>query len=555
MLNALFIQNLAVIEKAYIEFDSGLNVFTGETGAGKSIVIDAIGAILGKRVSKDIVRTGTQKAVISAVFGDLDDEQICKIKEMGADIEDGELIIIREISADGRSSARVCGFPVTAASLKDLGDTLINIHGQHDTKLLFSTDSHLDLIDTFGDIMPLRAEYSHIYKTLRKIETELADIANEQSQKSQRIDELSLQMEEISDAALFEGEDTELETESKAIHNAARITESLSSADMELNGNDDFEGAVDKINSATSSLDHAAGYYSDLADLASKAEEISYQVVDLAAQVSSFLSETNFSPGRQEEIETRLDEIYRLKRKYGDSIADILQHYEDCRKELEKIEMYDVRTVELITHKQKYILKESETRELLTNERRISAEQFAGRIKNELEFLDMPAVKLIAELSPCEPSANGAEKAELLISANIGELPKPLAKTASGGELSRIMLAIKNVLADKDEIPTMIFDEVDSGVSGKAAQKIGLKLKQAAQNRQIICVTHLAQIAALGDTHFLIEKTFGSAQTSTAVNKLDFEGRKHEVARIMSTGTITELMLQNAEEMLTAANK
>ncbi|MCL2013556.1 MAG: DNA repair protein RecN [Oscillospiraceae bacterium] len=554
MLNALFIQNLAVVEKAFIEFERGLNVFTGETGAGKSIITGALGAILGNRVNRDIVRSGANKTVISAIFIALSDEVLSKAESFGVEIPDGELIVQREIFPDGRSAARICGFPVTAAILKEIGALMINVHGQHDTQVLLSPDRHLDILDTYGGLLSLREEYAAAYNGYKKAAADLEAINKEQENKAERMDMLLFQINEIENSHLSEGEDEELETEAHAIRNAARITENLEEANFLLSGDDDFDGAVDKVNSASLAITRALEYYSELGDLSEKLEGLSYELAEIAGQASSFADSLDFNQEHINAIEERLDVIFKLKRKYGGTIPKILEFEEKARAELQKIEMYDVRLNELITMQKKNELKMQKLASRLTEERKAAGERFARSVCDELEFLDMPNVRLEGKISSCELYAKGAERFEFFISANVGENLRPLSKIASGGELARIMLAIKNTMADKDEIPTLIFDEIDSGVSGQAAQKIGMKLKQAAQNRQIICVTHLAQVAAQADCHLLIKKNINLDRTYTSVEKLDFNGRKYEIARIMSAGEITELMLENAHQILLNAN-
>ncbi len=551
MLSELYIQNLAVIEKANIRFTSGFHTFTGETGAGKSIVIDAINAILGQRTSKDIVRNGTDKAVIQAVFTDLSDTLVARLEEYGYEAEDGELLIQREISADGKGSARICGRPVTASVLRELGSLLINIHGQHDNQILLRAEKHIDILDAFGETESVLAVYQESYRKLLKVHRELVAIDTDQAEKERKIDLLTYQIQEITAANLKENEDEQLENDKKALLNYTSILEQLQSAYSALFGDDREDGATLQVSDAANSLASAAEYDGGLAEISERLTDISYQLEDIAQEVSAELQDMDYDPGQLDQIEERLDLIHKLKRKYGETIADIQAFLENAQKELETITLSEEQ-IEILREAEQNALQETRQQaQKLTLFRKAAAERFVQKITEELQFLDMPNVRLTVNFSEGKLRAGGRDEVEFFISTNPGEPPKPLSKIASGGELSRIMLAIKNVLADRDEVPTLIFDEVDTGISGRAAQKVGLKLKEAAKHRQIICVTHLAQIAALADTHFLIEKIFDQEKTFTRVHSLDFEGRKREIARIIGTDQITELTLKNAEEMLT----
>ncbi len=555
MLTGLYINHLAVIEQAYIEFTKGLNVFTGETGAGKSIVIDAINSVLGQRVSKEIVRTGEKKAVVSAVFGDLSDKVLQKLSELGLEAENGELIIQREITADGKSSARVCARPVTASALRELGGLLMNIHGQHDNQILMTPERHIDLLDNYGELSAPLAAYQEEYQKLLSLRRELDRLNMDEAQKAQKMDLLRYQVNEIEAAQLQEGEEEELESRKKAVSNASKIMESLGEAYQCFYGSQESDGAVDLVNSASGALSYASGFYEDLKDASDRMADISIELQEIASQVGDSFQGLDFDPRELDDIESRLDELYRLKRKYGPTVQDVIVFGEQAREELDKMEGADEEIARLQTRlacSQEHVTALAEE---LSSLRQQAARRFVDSVREEVKFLDMPGVKLGVRFERIPAYDKGIDKLEFLISTNPGEPPKPIAKIASGGELSRIMLAIKNTLADKDEIPTLIFDEIDTGVSGRAAQKIGLKLSQAAKNRQILCVTHSAQIAALSDTHFLIAKSVEGDRTFTRVTQLDFDGRKQELARIMGTDQITDLMLQNAEEMLRAGQK
>lgn len=552
MLTGLFIRHLAVIEEAYIEFTKGLNVFTGETGAGKSIVIDAINSVLGQRTSKEIVRAGEKKAVVSAVFSPLSSRVTDKLEELGLEAENGELIIQREISADGKSTARVCSRPVTVSALKELGALLINIHGQHDNQVLLTPERHIDLLDSYAELSDAIAAYREQYESMLSLRRELNRLQMNEAQKAQKIDLLSYQVQEIENAKLIPGEEEELEARKKAVSNASKIMECLGQAYEGLYGDDQQQGAVDLVEDASSSLTEAGECYDELKEAADRLKELSYELQEIASQVGDSFHSLEFDPRELDDLEARLDELYRLKRKYGATVEEVIAFGEKARQELETLESFEEAREELEQRLQQKTQAAEQAAEALSKLRQEAARRFVNSVREELRFLDMPHVKLGVHFERGELYDKGNDYLEFLISTNPGEPPKPLAKIASGGELSRIMLAIKNTMADKDDIPTLIFDEIDTGVSGRAAQKIGLKLRQVSQNRQVLCVTHSAQVAALADTHFLIAKTVEGNRTFTKVASLDFEGRKQELARIMGTDHITDLMLQNAEQMLKA---
>lgn len=552
MLCELFIQNLAVIEKTSIQFDKGLNVFTGETGAGKSIVIDAINAVLGQRTSKEFVRHGQNKASITARFNNLSDNVINKLFEFGYEPEDGELIITREIFADSRSTARIMGRPVTVSILKEIGTELINIHGQHDNQILLSPQKHIDILDKYGDFYSLLDEYTACYKNVVQIKREMKKASEKQSDKVEKIDLLTYQIDEIQNAELKIGEDIELEAKRSEVRNSAKIIELLSQSHNALYGDNGEGGVVDLTKFATSSIEKATEFYEPADEIYTRLEGISAELDEITQDIYDKLDGFDFNQDYLDIIESRIDEINKLKRKYGETIEEILEYCKTAKQELSTLEISEQHLLELDENGKKEYSKLLLLAQKITDKRKSAAEQFIKSVTQELIFLDMPNVCLDVSLQHVKPNSKGQDNVEFLISTNKGEPPKPIAKIASGGELSRIMLAIKNTLADKDEIQTLIFDEIDTGVSGRAAQKIGLKLKQAAKNRQIITVTHLAQIASLADHHFLIKKDSDDENTYTNVTKLDYNGRIYEVARIMSTDEITDLMLENAKAMINA---
>lgn len=550
MLVNLYIQNLAVVEKIIIEFGKGMNLFTGETGAGKSIVVDAINAVIGGRCSKNMVRNGEKKAVIIATFEDLSDEVNKIAEKYDWDISERQLIIQRDISFDGKTTARINGMPVNISVLRELGDFLVNIHGQHDNQILLSSEKHLNILDDYGDLNDLLDKYQYHFSYLKKINLELDNIKAEQALKSEKIESINNQINEIEQADIEEGEDVELEGDSRSIRNSAKILENLNIVHQLLSGDDDINGIVDMMGDAVSHLDIASAYYDDVVSSSEKLREMLFEIKEISYDISNKCQHLDFNPNRLDAIESRLDEIFKIKRKYGPTIDDVNSKLSFLKSELEKVEMYDVRQSELIVSQKSEMKQVEKLGKILSNERRLVAKQFAENVAKELEFLDMKGVKFEVVISPREGNIWGLENVEFLISTNIGEPPKPISKIASGGELSRIMLSIKNTLAEKDRIPTLVFDEVDTGVSGSAAQKIGLKLKQASKNRQVLCVTHLAQIAALADEHFKISKKAVDGRSVAKVEELDEEGRITEVARIMSAGSITNLTMKTAQEMI-----
>lgn len=550
MLAEIYINNLAVIEKANIRFSMGLNIFTGETGAGKSIVVDSINAVLGHRITRDIIRTGCDKAIIIGVFRELPKNIIEKLEQYGYELEDGQLIVQREIQTDGKNISRLCGRPVNLTVLRDICNDLVNIHGQHDNQTLLSPDRHLGILDLFGGYETFLEEYQNIFSKLKAVVMEIKRLAADEAEKEQRRDLLTYQVNEIESAALELGEDESVDSELKTLHNFSQVADELLKARQYLSGDDDVDGAVGLIAESSNSLTNAALLNRELEPFSADLQDAYYEVQEISEKIESFLEGFDFDPARLSYLEDRQDEIHKLKRKYGDSIEKILAFQERAKNELSAIENTDTLLKELSEKRNSLMETTKKLAAELSEKRKNAAQRFIRLVEKELKFLDMPNVVLDVALVPCKMNRFGRETVEFLISTNLGEPPKPLSKIASGGELSRIMLAIKNVLADKDRIPTMIFDEVDTGVSGRAAQKIGLKLKEVSHNKQVICVTHLAQIAALADTHLLIEKKAREGRTFTEVTELDFEGRKKEVARIMGTGQMTELLLKSAEDLI-----
>ena len=547
MLSLLHIENIAVIERSDISFDAGFNVLTGETGAGKSIVIDAISAILGERAYRDMIRTGANKASVRAVFTDV--PEYPWFAENGVEY-DPETIIQREIYLDGKNVCRVNGSLVTVSILRKLGIQLINIHGQHDSASLFDEANHLKFLDDFAENNDLLAEYSEKYEKVSDLRNEIDRMTMDEGEKLRRMETLRYQIEEIEKAQLEAGEDETLEARRKVLQNAEKIADSMNDAVENLYGSDDSDGAATMLSIAERALARVAKFDDAISELHERVADLMYQVQDLAEGVRDARDDLAYSADELERIESRLDVIHRLRRKYGVTCADILEYLEKAKQELDEIEFADDHLERL---KGKLLKAEKaawDTAYRLRDNRVAASEQLSVKILTELGQLDMPKVQFSCEFTELELTTNGADAVAFYMSANAGEALKPMSKVASGGELARIMLAMKNVLAEQDQVCTLIFDEVDTGVSGRAAQKVAEKLRSVARNKQVLCVTHLPQIAAMGDTHMLIAKSERDGRTYTTVTPLDHNGRMQEVARIIGGAQITETTLKSAEEML-----
>jgi len=547
VLSLLHIENIAVIECADISFDRGFNVLTGETGAGKSIVIDAISAILGQRAYRDMIRTGTAKASVRAVFTDV--PELAWFEENGVEY-DSETIIQREIYLDGKNVCRVNGSLVTVSILNKLGIQLINIHGQHDSASLFDEDNHLQFLDDFARNDALRTAYSEHYGAVAKLRREIERMSMDEGEKLRRMETLKYQIEEIEKANLTAGEDEELEARRKLLQNSEKIANGLNDAVENLYGSDDTDGAASMLATAERALARVAKFSTQISELHEKVADLMYQVQDAAELARDVQYELSYSADELDQIESRLDIIHKLRRKYGTTCAEILEYLEKAKLELDEIEFAD----DHIEHLKKKLAKAEKSAWdaafTLRKNRKEAAEVLSKRILTELAQLDMPKVQFACQFTELELTAGGADAVAFYMSANIGEALKPMSKVASGGELARIMLAMKNVLAEQDKVNTLIFDEVDTGVSGRAAQKVAEKLKSVARSKQVLCVTHLPQLAAMGDTHLLIAKGERDGRTYTTVTPLDIEGRKRELARIIGGANITETTLKSAEEML-----
>lgn len=554
MLSELYIENLAVIEKATIDFSDKLNVFTGETGAGKSILINGINAILGQRVTKDIVRTGTDKAVISALFTDIGDNVLQVLDELGISAEDGQLFLTREIRSDGGSVARVNSRAVNVSVLKAIGETLVTIHGQHDNQILMAPERHIEILDSYAESEALIEDYHSSFRELQSIAKKINKIKTEQSKKEFRMAELADIVEEINALNIHEGEDKEIEAELNISKNAVAISEALYMAKQLLSGDDDTDGAVEMTQRASKSVEEYTDIMTEISPIYDRLSSAAIEMEDISEEIGSLLDSLDIDPKRYDYLNQRSDELRRIMKKYGPELDDVLTTLENSQNELDELSGAEQSLDELNKERERLLAEVSKKAKVLSDHRKKAGERFVSQVTEELEFLNMPKVKLVVQQKTGKLTINGMDSIEFLISANLGEEPKPIAKIASGGELSRIMLALKNVIAEKDSIGTLIFDEIDTGVSGRAAQKIGIKLKQISRLRQVLCVTHLAQMAVMADNHLLIEKNIQGDRTVTTVRTLDHEQRKYEIARIMGGENITELMLENAEQYLKDAD-
>ena len=547
MLSLLHIENIAVIECADISFDAGFNVLTGETGAGKSIVIDAISAILGERTYRDMIRTGTDKATVRAVFTDV--PELSWFEENSVPY-DPETVIHRDVFLDGKNVCRVNGALVSVSILRKLGIQLINIHGQHDSASLFDEANHLIFLDDFAENSPIRAEYAAAFETMSQLRREIQRMSMDEGEKLRKMETLHYQIEEITKANLEPGEDEQLEERRKILQNGEKLSDAMNAATASLYGDDDSDGAAALLAEAERELSRLSRYTDAYSALHERVADLMYQVQDVAEEIRDARDDLSFSTDELDKLEGRLDVIHRLRRKYGATCRDILDYLENAQRELDEIEFADD-TIDRL--KNKLAKAEADAMAValrLRENRKKTAEVLSARILSELAQLDMPKVQFACVFTETEMSANGADSVAFYMSANAGEALKPLNKVASGGELARIMLAMKNVLAEQDQVATLIFDEVDTGVSGRAAQKVAEKLRSVAKTKQVLCVTHLPQLAALASTHLLIAKEERGGRTYTTVTPLDVEGRKRELARIIGGANITETTLKSAGEML-----
>lgn len=553
MLKTLSIENIAVIEKAQIEFDNGLNVLTGETGAGKSIVVDSINAILGERASRELVRHGSDFAFVSALFEDISENVKSRLEELGyAAEEDDSLLLTRKITEAGKSACKINGVPATVSILKEIGQRLVNIHGQHDSQSLLNPDLHYQFVDMMSDNHEIFSDYKESFHKLISVRRRLKALADDEEDKDRVLELLEYQIKELEEADIQPNEKTELLKKKKLMESSEAMLLALNHASLALSGDDEFDGASTLVSSAAKEFSSAVTLSDGAEKVLSKLNDISEEMEEVKDLISSEISSFEFDEHEREQVEERLDLLYRLSLKYGNTEQEMLAFLENAREKRNAV-LFNDEELEKLTIQYDVLLDEvMKKAQRLSDYRKKLAKTFEENVKEQLEFLDMPKIKFIVHFEKGNLSSNGFDKIEFLISTNPGEPAKPLAKIASGGELSRIMLAIKNVIVHNDTIGTLIFDEIDTGVSGRASRKIGLKLKAVSKETQVITVTHSAQIASAADKHFLIQKDFDNNKTYTKVSSLDFEGRKKELARIMGGLNVTDTLLRSAEEMLLA---
>ena len=551
MLQLLHIENVAVIEEADISFDNGFNALTGETGAGKSIVIDALGAVLGQRTSRDLIRTGAAKSFVSAVFTGV--PALESLAECGIRTDDGELLLQREITADGKNTCRVGGRPVTVAQLRKIGSALLNIHGQHDGQQLLDEEQHLAYLDNFGRVTAEYAQYTDCYTAMIETERKIRSYRMDEAEKERRLDSLRFQIRELEQAKLTPGEDEKLQERRTLLRNSERYMGAIQGALWCLSGSDDGGGAVSQLREAVGAMGSARTLGEQFASLHDRLEAVQSEAYDIAETLRDMQNAMEFSPRELDELESRADQLYRLKKKYGATVEDMLEYLEKCREELDQITFSAdivLRLEKELEVKRTAVLSAARQ---LSDLRKSAAKELEERIQDELRQLDMPKVRFSICFEEKEPDATGIDAVRFLMSANVGEELRAINRVASGGELARIMLALKNVLAENEEIGTLVFDEVDTGVSGRAAQKVAEKLAQVSRKKQVLCVTHLPQLAAMADTHFSVEKGERDGRTFTRVEELDRRRRREELARLTGGANITEAMLAGAEELITAA--
>ena len=557
MLSLLHIENIALIQSADIRFEPGFNVLTGETGAGKSIVIDSIGAVLGERTSRELIRTGAKSALVTAVFTQV--PPLPWLEENGFPTGEEELLLQRELQGDGRNVCRIDGKLVTVAQLRELGRQLLNIHGQHDGQQLLDPASHLGYLDQFGGCQPLLESYQEAYRKWHDIRREMDKLQMDEAERSRRVDTLNYQIQELERAQLKAGEDEELSARRTLLRSAGRLMEAVQSAEFALSGDEDRDGACSLIAQAEGEVQGVSSISPELSELSEKLTALRCAADDAADTLRDLSRSFDFSPGELDQVEERLDLLYRLRKKYGPTVEDMLAYLDRCRKELDQIQYADDTLARLEKDLKKAQKEAARRGESLSQARREAAGALQARVQEELRQLDMPKVQFQTEFTPKGGEAGmdetGLDEVQFLMSANLGEALKPIQKVASGGELARIMLALKNVLAEGDQIGTLVFDEVDTGVSGRAAQKVAEKMAQVARGKQVLCVTHLPQIAAMADTHFSVQKGEREGRTYTRLERLDRSQRREELARLIGGASITPSLLESAEELLRQAEQ
>ena len=552
MLLLLHIENIAVIEEADIRFEPGFNALTGETGAGKSIVIDAMGAVLGRRTSRDLIRTGAERAFVSAQFSDV---APALPQSVGAEAgEDGSLVLQRELGADGKNLCRVNGRPVTVAQLRELGSHLLDIHGQHDGQQLLDETQHRAYLDRYGRTEDVLAAYRVVFERLTALRRQIRALVMDESEKERRMDTLRFQIAELERAELEPGEEESLRQRREILRSGEKFTGAIDGAELALRGGDEDGGAVSALRDAVEALGGLLRFGEPFQTLSGRLESLRCEAEDVAETLRELRRDYDFSPEELDSVETRCDQLYRLKKKYGATVEDMIGYLDRCRRELDEIEFADDTLLRLREEEAAAVKDAAAAAERLTAARKAAAAELEQRIQTELRQLDMPKVRFSVDFSVQEPDESGADAVCFLMSANVGEALKPIDRIASGGELARIMLAMKNVLAETDEVGTLVFDEVDTGVSGRAAQRVAEKLAQVSRGKQVLCVTHLPQIAAMADTHFTVEKGERKERTFTEILLLDLEQRKRELARITGGERITEALLQSAGELLDGAD-
>ena len=557
MLSLLHIENIALIQSADIRFEPGFNVLTGETGAGKSIVIDSIGAVLGERTSRELIRTGAKSALVTAVFTQV--PNLPWLEENGFPTGEEELLLQRELQGDGRNVCRIDGKLVTVAQLRELGRQLLNIHGQHDGQQLLDPASHLGYLDQFGGCQPLLESYQEAYRKWHDIRREMDKLQMDEAERSRRVDTLNYQIQELERAQLKAGEDEELSARRTLLRSAGRLMEAVQSAEFALSGDEDRDGACSLIAQAEGEVQGVSSISPELSELSEKLTALRCAADDAADTLRDLSRSFDFSPGELDQVEERLDLLYRLRKKYGPTVEDMLSYLDRCRKELDQIQYADDTLARLEKDLKKAQKEAARRGEVLSQARREAAGALQARVQEELRQLDMPKVQFQTEFTPKGGEAGmdetGLDEVQFLMSANLGEALKPIQRVASGGELARIMLALKNVLAEGDQIGTLVFDEVDTGVSGRAAQKVAEKMAQVARGKQVLCVTHLPQIAAMADTHFSVQKGEREGRTYTRLERLDRSQRREELARLIGGASITPSLLESAEELLRQAEQ
>lgn len=553
MLSVLKIENIAIIESAEIEFSRGFNVLSGETGAGKSIILDSINAVLGFRTSRELIRTGANEARVTALFSSVSENVEKLLTELSLPLTPDKTLLVSRVISPDKNICKVNNALTNVSALREIGAELISIHGQQDNRELLNNETHISYIDSIGDLSPVVGEYSDLYNALLTLKAQIKKLSCNKEEKARRIDILSYQIDELEKAEINPGEWDSLKNRRTELQNFERIQESLSAAYDALSGGDSYKGAVEMVSGAFRELTSISKFSNEIQGISEKLGDLYYELSDIADTVRDSISGDGYNPLELEEIENRLDLLYKLSKKYGETEEDMLRYLENAKKELGEISLSDEVLDELkIKYSEKLVAAEKLAKEL-SEKRKKEAKLFCERVCDELRFLDMPSVQFLVDFKEVDLCENGIDSVEFLISANVGEIPKPIAKIASGGELSRIMLALKTVLADKDKIPTMIFDEIDAGVSGRAALKVASKLKEVSKGKQVLCVTHLAQLMSYADSHYLIEKAVRDGKTYTGVSLLDLEGRTKEIARITSGGEITQTQLDNALEMINNA--